>query len=242
MRHQGLVTTWKDEKGFGFITPNGGGEQVFLHINSFSIRQRRPEENDLVTYELKADEKGRLQAITVSFVGEKPTPSAPPGRSSFPLIFAGCFLAFVVIAFFAERLPLLVLAIYLIASLLTFFAYAVDKSAAKRNQWRTSERKLHLFALLGGWPGALAAQRLLRHKSVKASFQTIFWVTVVLNCGILGWLLSPSGTKDLQSMLGVARGLAIPPQLRVVYCTVLPLKVNACTISHDPHHPPRNTR
>lgn len=204
MRYQGRITTWKDDKGFGFITPNGGGEQVFVHISSFSNRQRRPEGNEIVTYELKVDAKGRAQANTVAFVGERPIPSAPPGRSNIPPIFAVCFLVFVVVAVVTGHLPIAVLALYLVASLIAFFAYAFDKSAALRNQWRTQESTLHLFALLGGWPGALAAQRLLRHKSAKASFQAKFWVTVVLNCGALGWLLSPSGARALQSVLGAA--------------------------------------
>ena len=204
MRYQGRITTWTDDKGFGFITPNGGGEKVFVHIRSFSNRQRRPEGNELVTYELKTDGKGRAQANTVAFVGEKPTPSTPPGRSNIPPLFAVCFLAFVVGAVIAGRLPVVVLALYLVASLVAFFAYAFDKSAALRNQWRTQESTLHLFALLGGWPGALAAQRLLRHKSAKASFQATFWATVVLNCGALGWLFSPSGARTLQSVLGAA--------------------------------------
>lgn len=201
MRYQGRITTWKDDKGFGFITPNGGGEGVFLHISAFSNRQRRPAGSELVTYELKVDGKGRAQAAAVAFVGEKPIRSAPPGRSRIPLIFTICFLAFVVVAVVAGRLPGVVLALYLIASLVAFFAYAFDKSAAARNQWRTQESTLHLFALLGGWPGALAAQRLLRHKSAKASFQATFWVTVVLNCGAIGWFLSPSGARTLQSVL-----------------------------------------
>jgi len=204
MRYQGRITTWKDDKGFGFITPNGGGEQVFVHISSFSNRQRRPEGNEIVTYELKVDGKGRAQANIVAFVGERRTPSAPPGRSNIPPIFAVCFLVFVVVAVLAGRLPIAVLALYLVASLVAFFAYAFDKSAALRNQWRTQESTLHLFALVGGWPGALAAQRLLRHKSAKASFQATFWVTVVLNCGALGWLFSPSGARTLQSVLGAA--------------------------------------
>lgn len=202
MRYQGRITTWKDDKGFGFITPNGGGEQVFVHISSFSNRQRRPEGNELVTYELKVDGKRRAQANTVAFVGEKPAPSAPLGRSNIPPIFAVCFLAFVVVAVIVGRLPIVVLALYIVASLVAFVAYAFDKSAAIRNRWRTQESTLHLFALFGGWPGALAAQRLLRHKSAKASFQTTFWVTVVLNCGALGWLLSPAGAKMLHSVLG----------------------------------------
>lgn len=199
MRYQGRITTWKDDKGFGFITPNGGGKQVFIHISAITNRQRRPEGNELVTYELKIDGKGRAQANTVAFVGEKPAPS---GRSNIPPLFAVCFLAFVVGAVIAGRLPVVVLELYFIASLVAFFAYAFDKSAALRNQWRTQESTLHLFALLGGWPGALAAQRLLRHKSAKTSFQATFWITVLLNCGTLGWLFSPSGSRTLQSVLG----------------------------------------
>jgi uncharacterized membrane protein YsdA (DUF1294 family)/cold shock CspA family protein len=204
MRYQGRITTWKDDKGFGFITPNGGGEQVFLHIKAFSSRCGRPAGNELVTYELQVDGKGRARADVVAFVGKKPTPSVPLGRSNVPPIFAVCFLALVLAAVIAGRLPIVVLALYLIASVAAFFAYAFDKSAAIRNGWRTQERTLHFFTLLGGWPGALAAQRLLRHKSSKASFQATFWVTVGLNCGALGWLFSPSGIRMLQSVLGAA--------------------------------------
>jgi uncharacterized membrane protein YsdA (DUF1294 family) len=49
---------------------------------------------------------------------------------------------------------------------------------------------LHLLALLGGWPGALIAQNLLRHKSQKTGFLLIFGATVVINCGALVWLIS----------------------------------------------------
>ena len=49
MRQQGKITKWKDDQGFGFITPDSGGEQVFVHIKSFSNRQRRPIGNEIVT-------------------------------------------------------------------------------------------------------------------------------------------------------------------------------------------------
>jgi uncharacterized membrane protein YsdA (DUF1294 family) len=35
--------------------------------------------------------------------------------------------------------------------------------------------------MLGGWPGGLIAQQLLRHKSVKSSFQRAFWISVIVN-------------------------------------------------------------
>lgn len=78
--------------------------------------------------------------------------------------------------------------IYLIASLITFVTYGWDKSAARRGAWRTPEATLHLLALCGGWPGALAGQRVFRHKTRKLSFQIVFWSTVLLNVGVLIWL------------------------------------------------------
>jgi uncharacterized membrane protein YsdA (DUF1294 family) len=66
-------------------------------------------------------------------------------------------------------------------SLLCFVAYARDKSAARSGRWRTKESTLLMLGLLCGWPGALLAQYLLRHKTAKTGFQTMFWVTVVLN-------------------------------------------------------------
>ena len=204
MRYQGKITDWKDEKGFGFITPNGGGQRVFIHIKSFSNGQQRPVGNELVAYELTHDAKGRPQANSVAFVGKRVTPTSPSGQANTPLILAATFFVFVAASVFAGKLPIAVMWAYLIASLVAFIAYALDKSAARNDQWRTKESTLHLFALAGGWPGALAAQRLLRHKSSKPSFQFVFWVTVILNCCVLAWFFSTSGAEALRSMLGTA--------------------------------------
>ena len=57
-------------------------------------------------------------------------------------------------------------------------------------QQRTPEARLHLYELLGGWPGALVAQQKLRHKSSKQAFREVFWSTVVLN--VLGFVLLAS--------------------------------------------------
>jgi uncharacterized membrane protein YsdA (DUF1294 family)/cold shock CspA family protein len=202
MRYQGKITNWKDGQGFGFITPNGGGNQVFVHIKSFANRQRRPVGNEIVTYELKTDSKGRAQAGSVAFVGEPVRSAISPERRNTALILAATFLVFVAASAFVGKLPFAVLWLYLAASAIAFLAYAFDKSAAKNDQWRTQESTLHLFALIGGWPGALAAQRVLRHKSKKQSFQIMFWATVVLNCSALAWLYSSSGTVALRSILG----------------------------------------
>jgi uncharacterized membrane protein YsdA (DUF1294 family) len=107
------------------------------------------------------------------------------GCGNAPLILAATFLVFIAVSAFAGKLPFAVLGLYFVTSAVTFAAYARDKSAARNDQWRTQEDTLNFFALIGGQPGALAAQRLFRHKSKKQSFQIVFWAMVVLNCGAL---------------------------------------------------------
>jgi uncharacterized membrane protein YsdA (DUF1294 family) len=111
------------------------------------------------------------------------------------------FVILVAAMVFAGKLPMTILGLYLGVSLISFATYAWDKSAAQNNHWRTPERTLHLLGIIGGWPGALFAQRFLRHKSKKQSFQITFWATVILNCGGLIWLLTPEGSSTLNAIL-----------------------------------------
>ncbi|MFB2643922.1 DUF1294 domain-containing protein [Shewanella bicestrii] len=108
-------------------------------------------------------------------------------QSSMPLLLALVFLAMLIGAACWHMLPIAIVGLYLLLSLCTFIAYAFDKSAARKGRWRTKESTLHLMSLLGGWPGALFAQQLLRHKSVKAAFRQLFWLTVVTNLALLGY-------------------------------------------------------
>ncbi len=206
MRYQGKITDWKDDKGFGFVTPNGSGSKVFVHIKSFSNRQRRPIGNELVTYELTPDARGRPQGVNITFVSDRPSslPTTASGPGVGALIFAAVFLAFVAGTVATGKLPFVVLIAYLMASCVAYLAYFFDKAASLKGQWRTPETTLHLFSLVGGWPGAMLAQRTLRHKTQKQSFQVTYWATVLLNCVVLGWLLSPSGMRTVKSFVGVA--------------------------------------
>src|SRR5688500_6252454 len=81
---------------------------------------------------------------------------------------------------------LAVLAIYAVMSAATFVAYAIDKSSARRGKRRINETTLHLLALLGGWPGALLAMPLFRHKRRKTSFVLIVWLVAFAHAA--GWL------------------------------------------------------
>lgn len=75
--------------------------------------------------------------------------------------------------------------IYLAASSAAFAAYAWDKYAARNGRERVAESTLHLLALIGGWPGALLAQRVLRHKTRKQPFRAVCLATVLVNCLLL---------------------------------------------------------
>lgn len=201
MRYKGKITHWQDDKGFGFITPSDGSKEVFVHIRSFTNKKRRPTLNNVVTFEVKNDVKGRLQAAHVGFAGERLSSPTSSGASYAAPTLAVVFFALVAASAAIGKLPPAIVVLYAVASVVAFIAYAFDKSAAKKDRWRTQESTLHLIALAGGWPGALIAQRLLRHKSKKQSFQIIFWLTVVLNCSALGWLFSNPGAEMLHSVI-----------------------------------------
>ncbi len=78
---------------------------------------------------------------------------------------------------------------YAAMSCIAFALYGMDKSAARRGAWRTPELTLHVVSLFGGWPGALLAQSVFRHKTRKRPFRVVFWGTVALNCAALAWVL-----------------------------------------------------
>lgn len=203
-RFQGKIRVWKDEQGFGFIAPNGGGANVFVHIKSFSTRGVRPAENDVVTFQLGRNEKGQARAEQVAFAQVPASRQGASGNGGLAVGAALLFMFAIALAVLLGKLPAAALGVYAGLSLLTFFIYAWDKSAAQNNRWRTPEDTLHLLALLGGWPGALVAQQTLRHKSRKQSFRAVFRLTVGLNCAALLWLCTASGAAALRALLAGA--------------------------------------
>lgn len=81
---------------------------------------------------------------------------------------------------------LLALAAYALMSVVAVTAYWMDKRRAGTGAWRISEATLHGIELLGGWPGALVAQRVFRHKWRKGSYMLVFWLIVALH--VVGWV------------------------------------------------------
>ncbi|MFC4728727.1 DUF1294 domain-containing protein [Coralloluteibacterium thermophilus] len=189
MRFAGRISDWNDDKGFGFVTPNGGGARAFVHIGAFQGGgRRRPLDGDLISYEIARDARGRSTAVRVRFAGQRRERRAPRRRVPRAAL-GGTALAVVAAGGLLGVLPMPVAGLYGLLSLVSFCMYWLDKTAAGAGRRRTPEKTLHLVDLLGGWPGALLAQHRFRHKTAKASFQAIFRVTAVANVGVVGWLV-----------------------------------------------------
>ena len=201
MRSKGKITSWKSDKGYGFITPSAGAKQVFVHISAFADRNSRPEINQMVTFSLSTDKQGRPCAVRVRKASESLPGEIKRNDKLLYVLGAIFFLAAVAVTVVAGSIPLQVLLVYLVASALTFFVYAWDKSAARAGAWRTQESTLHGLSLFGGWPGALIAQQVLRHKSKKEEFRFIFWMTVVINIGVFLWLFTSAGSSVLEGLI-----------------------------------------
>ena len=207
MRKSGKIRSWNAEKAFGFIKPGEGGKDVFLNKSGLSNRNRLPAIGQRVTYSLSTDRQGRPCAERALLPGDRIPARKTTGGKTGAILVALAFLGFVALLASSNTLSPLILGVYLIISLVTFLVYAFDKQAAKDGAWRTSEGTLHVMSLVGGWPGALIAQQTLRHKSRKQSFRSLFWVTVFLNCCALVWMLTPEGSRVVQSWIGDGHSL-----------------------------------
>lgn len=196
MRQEGILKTWNDDRGFGFIEPVHGGQEVFVHIKAFPVRAGRPEVGAALSFEVALNAEGRKQARRVELLKARrralPASASRPARwgtatfLAIPAFFVG---AAVVAHFF--RVPAWVMGGYGLMSLVCFVVYGQDKSAAQvEGRRRVPESTLLMLGLLGGWPGAIVAQQVLRHKSSKASFRARFWLSVLGNVAgfvVLAW-------------------------------------------------------
>ncbi|MBD2355437.1 DUF1294 domain-containing protein [Tolypothrix sp. FACHB-123] len=208
---KGQIIRWIDNRGFGFIQPNDGSQEVFIHISAFKNINHRPQVGDLIQYQLIVEKNGKLSATKASIQGGTPTPivnsssSRKPVKSKTKLV-KKLVKKFSPLAFKTLLLSLMPilgsiylaiktnnpigLILYPLMSLITFALYAEDKSRAKQGKWRVPENTLHVCELTGGWLGAFVAQQILRHKTSKVSYQVVFWLIATVHLVFwLYWLL-----------------------------------------------------
>jgi uncharacterized membrane protein YsdA (DUF1294 family)/cold shock CspA family protein len=198
---RGQLKKWKDDRGFGFIQPVDGGQEVFLHISELKDSTRRPQVGDTIYYHVITENK-KIRACNAFILGARSKPTSPSltnkaisntvSTSPFPVSEALLLSVLPLVGsvhFAWKTANLLPLLLYPAVSLLTFALYADDKSRAKQGNWRTSESTLHMCELAGGWLGGFVAQRKLHHKSRKKSYQVVFWGIVMIHYIVwLGWL------------------------------------------------------
>ena len=189
-REVGTLARWSDDRGFGFITATGKPD-VFVHISAFAPGAQRPRIGDRLEFIRETTPEGKERAVGV--VSDRPATSKQSKRSLrlAAYIVVAAFVLFYVFIATTWELPLFVPVLYVSASIVTFAAYAVDKSAATSGGWRIAEPSLLALGLIGGWPGGLLAQELLRHKTRKMSFRAVFWVTVMANIIVFAVFTTP---------------------------------------------------
>jgi uncharacterized membrane protein YsdA (DUF1294 family)/cold shock CspA family protein len=196
----GQLTKWKDDRGFGFIQPVDGSQEVFVHISALKDSTRRPKVGDTIYYHV-VTEDGKIRACNAFIAGARRTShsrsASSIGRATsnagnkypfpvypFPVLEALLLSSLPVIGSlhfaWSTAIPI-PLALYPVMSLVTYALYADDKSRAKCGDRRIPERTLHLYELMGGWLGGFIAQRRLHHKNIKRSYQIVFWAIVALH-------------------------------------------------------------
>lgn len=161
-RFEGTLKSWNDERGFGFIEPTLGDQEIFVHIKAFAARSERPQVGQRVSFEVEVNSEGKKRAKRVQTARSQRTLrrqlNDSPARWGTASYFAiPAFLLVYLLVALIWHVPEWVAGLYLAASVACFVVYAIDKSAAVAGRRRVAEATLLLLGLAGGWPGAIVA-------------------------------------------------------------------------------------
>lgn len=185
--YRGHVIHWNDEKGYGFIQLNPKYQNLFFHISMFAYHHCRPKVNDAVIFTAEPGKNNGWQAKRVLLLQDKEAiyenHICDIAENSQPKKFEGCVYAVLDAVYFLIltyiSLPIAITAAIL--SILTVALYSYDKKAAAAGERRIPDASFHIASLLGGWPGALFARPMLRHKIRQDRFKVFFWASIVIN-------------------------------------------------------------
>lgn len=111
MRAHGTLTKWNDDRGFGFISPATGSDELFVHFSAFP-RGSRPQVGEVISFETEIDPKGKVRAVRVMRPGSsqpaRPQPrvtAREPGGFVSAVLGGAFFLALAIFAFDRFRKP-----------------------------------------------------------------------------------------------------------------------------------------
>jgi len=176
---QGVVVYYNREKAYGFIDSNEHEKNIFVHFSKIK-NAKELSQGQKVEFQVKETAKG-LSAIHVIAGAKQTSPYAMFGIISIIII---AFL-FGLLYFYPLSTPIFS---YIIAiNITTFLLYGYDKMISSTDKLRVPEYNLHALALLGGSPAGLSAQKFFRHKTIKGSFQLVYWFIVFIQMGLLYW-------------------------------------------------------
>lgn len=194
--YRGEVVHWNDKKGYGFIHTSADKPNTFFHISSFAYHHRRPEKGQQISFLLPDGASAASRVVLLGHESALFTAEAYDQHTNKPYLAEAGVYAMLDILFFTVlatiSTPICLASI--IISILTFMLYSLDKHASIKRLQRVPEGSLHIAALLGGWPGALLARPLLRHKTSKKRFIVFFWMSIFVNFFCLygiTWYFSP---------------------------------------------------
>lgn len=103
-RFKGTLKKWEGERGFGFVTAEQGGQDVFVHVSAFPRNGQQPAVGELLSFEIERDREGRKRAVRVQRPGVSPPMETPrhqrtvrtASRSSWS--FGTAFIAMLLVA------------------------------------------------------------------------------------------------------------------------------------------------
>jgi uncharacterized membrane protein YsdA (DUF1294 family)/cold shock CspA family protein len=175
---QGIVVKYDKEKGYGFIRTSELEDDLFVHISEVQ-NSKVLTEGQRVEFKVEQKPKGPTATSVIA------------GRVSYsPSLIYGSVALVTILVVILLMHPYHILLSYLVAiNITTFLLYGYDKYIASTEKVRVPEKTLHLLAVLGGSPAGLIAQRFFRHKTLKESFQIIYWVIVLIQIALLYTIL-----------------------------------------------------
>ena len=90
MQFRGKLSRWNDQKGFGFITPTQGGDDIFVHISALKKSRKRPSIGDTITFEVHSGNDGKKRAVNAVIAGvtnRQYKVQKPPNHEGFLILY-----------------------------------------------------------------------------------------------------------------------------------------------------------